>query len=73
MLATLAIIVWHLYAVIFDPDAYPINFAWFDGRMSVEHYQHEHPLDTAALLQAAVGKRARTWRSPRKNPSRVPK
>ena len=52
MLATLAIIVWHLYAVIFDPDAYPINFAWFDGRMSVEHYQHEHPLDTATLLAA---------------------
>ena len=54
VLATLAIIVWHLYAVIFDPDAYPINFAWFDGRMSVEHYQHEHPLDTAALLKAAA-------------------
>jgi cytochrome b subunit of formate dehydrogenase len=53
VLATLAIIVWHLYAVIFDPDAYPVNFAWFDGRMSIEHYQHEHPLDTAALLQAA--------------------
>ena len=54
ILATLAIIVWHLYAVIFDPDAYPINFAWFDGRMSIEHYQHEHPLDTAALLKAAA-------------------
>ena len=52
VLATLAIIVWHLYAVIFDPDAYPINFAWFDGRISVEHYQHEHPLDTATLLAA---------------------
>ena len=54
ILATLAIVVWHLYAVIFDPDAYPINFAWFDGRMSIEHYQHEHPLDTVALLQAAA-------------------
>ena len=32
VLATLAIIVWHFYAVIFDPDAYPMNWAWFDGR-----------------------------------------
>ena len=53
ILATLAIIVWHLYAVIFDPDAYPINWAWFDGRMSFEHYEHEHPLDSQAILEAA--------------------
>jgi len=52
ILATLAIIVWHLYAVIFDPDAYPMNWAWFDGKMSIEHYEHEHPLDTLALARA---------------------
>jgi cytochrome b subunit of formate dehydrogenase len=49
VLATLAIIVWHLYAVIFDPDAYPMNWAWFDGKMSIEMYEHEHPLDTLAV------------------------
>jgi cytochrome b subunit of formate dehydrogenase len=32
ILATLAIVVWHLYHVIFDPDVYPMNWAWFDGR-----------------------------------------
>lgn len=52
ILATLAIIVWHIYAVIFDPDAYPMNWAWFDGKMSIEHYAHEHPLDTVALDKA---------------------
>ena len=52
ILATLAVIVWHFYAVIFDPDAYPLNWAWFDGRMSVEHYMHEHPLDRAAIVEA---------------------
>ncbi len=52
ILATLAIIVWHLYAVIFDPDAYPMNWAWFDGKMSIEHYEHEHPLDTLAIERA---------------------
>ncbi len=52
VLATLAIIVWHFYAVIFDPDAYPMNWAWFDGKMSVEHYEHEHPLDMLAIERA---------------------
>lgn len=52
VLATLAIIVWHLYAVIFDPDAYPVNWAWLDGKMSIEHYEHEHPLDTLAIDRA---------------------
>lgn len=45
ILATLAIIVWHLYQVIFDPDVYPMNWAWWDGRMSEKHYEEEHPLD----------------------------
>jgi cytochrome b subunit of formate dehydrogenase len=53
ILATLAIVVWHIYAVIFDPDAYPMNWAWFDGKMSIEHYEHEHPLDTLAITKAS--------------------
>ena len=52
ILATLAIVVWHIYSVMFDPDAYPMNWAWFDGRMSIEQYEHEHPLDTLAILKA---------------------
>jgi formate dehydrogenase gamma subunit len=53
ILATLAIIVWHLYQVIADPDTYPLNFAFIDGKMSVEHYQDEHGLDSATLSQYA--------------------
>jgi formate dehydrogenase gamma subunit len=45
ILATLAIIVWHFYQVIFDPDVYPINLAFLDGRVSEESYQEEHELD----------------------------
>jgi len=52
ILATLAIVVWHLYGVIFDPDAYPMNWAWFDGKMSIEQYEHEHPLDRGAIEKA---------------------
>jgi cytochrome b subunit of formate dehydrogenase len=64
VLATLAIIVWHLYGVIFDPDAYPMNWAWYDGRMSIEHYEHEHPLDSQAL--ASIGEEESVENSERK-------
>jgi hypothetical protein len=49
ILATLSIIVWHFYQVIFDPDVYPINWAWYDGKVSLEHYREEHPLDFETL------------------------
>jgi cytochrome b subunit of formate dehydrogenase len=53
ILATLAIVVWHFYQVFFDPDVYPMNWAWWDGKMSFEHYREEHGLDTKTLLDAA--------------------
>ncbi len=52
ILATLAIIVWHFYQVFLDPDVYPMNWAWWDGKMPVEHYKHEHGLDTEAIAEA---------------------
>jgi cytochrome b subunit of formate dehydrogenase len=32
VLATLAILVWHFYFVIFDPDVYPMDSAWLTGK-----------------------------------------
>jgi len=52
ILATLAIVVWHFYQVFLDPDVYPMNWAWWDGKMPIEHYRHEHGLDTEALAEA---------------------
>ncbi|MGA2047959.1 MAG: cytochrome b/b6 domain-containing protein [Terracidiphilus sp.] len=52
ILATLAIVVWHFYQVFLDPDVYPMNWAWWDGKMPVEHYRHEHGLDAEALKKA---------------------
>jgi hypothetical protein len=68
ILATLAIIVWHFYQVILDPDTYPVNFAFLDGKMSVEHYQEEHGLDSATLSQyaGAAGGEVKTHHVPRK-------
>ncbi len=44
VLATLAIVVWHFYQVIFDPDVYPVNWAFYDGNISEELYKEEHRL-----------------------------
>ncbi|HEU5180273.1 MAG TPA: cytochrome b/b6 domain-containing protein, partial [Candidatus Polarisedimenticolia bacterium] len=48
-LATLAIIVWHLYYVIFNPEVYPMNTAWLSGRMPESVMAEEHPLELEAL------------------------
>jgi len=53
ILATLAILVWHFYQVFLDPDVYPMNWAWWDGKMTVHHYEEEHGLDSATLMEAA--------------------
>jgi cytochrome b subunit of formate dehydrogenase len=52
VLATLAIIVWHFYQVIFDPDVYPVNLAFLDGRVSEEFYKEEHELDYERIKES---------------------
>ena len=52
ILASLAIVVWHFYQVFLDPDVYPMNWAWWDGKMSFDHYREEHGLDSKTLLTA---------------------
>ena len=47
VLACLAIVVWHFYHVLFDPEVYPLNTACLDGRVSAEFQAHEHPLEKA--------------------------
>lgn len=37
VLATLAIVVWHFYWVIFDPSEYPFNTAWIIGHKAAHH------------------------------------
>lgn len=49
-LATLAIIVWHFYYVMFNPDTYPINLAFWTGTMSEVEMQEEHPLELEKML-----------------------
>jgi hypothetical protein len=50
-LATLAIIVWHFYFVIFNPDVYPINLAFWKGTLTEEEMAEEHPRELAEIHQ----------------------
>ena len=45
VLATLAIVVWHFYSIIFDPDVYPLNTAFLTGATV---RKEEHSADRAA-------------------------
>jgi formate dehydrogenase gamma subunit len=51
VLACLAIVVWHFYHVIFDPDIYPLNTACWNGRVSEAWQKHEHSLEEAVLAE----------------------
>ncbi|MBU2500728.1 cytochrome b/b6 domain-containing protein, partial [bacterium] len=42
-LAFLAILVWHMYGVMFNPHVYPMNPSWLTGKMPKEMFEHEHP------------------------------
>jgi hypothetical protein len=42
-LAALAILVWHMYAVVFNPEVYPMNPSWLTGKMPEWMHRREHP------------------------------
>jgi cytochrome b subunit of formate dehydrogenase len=58
ILASLAILVWHLYTVIFDPDVYPMDTAWLTGksvRKPEGHHHGEHKKAPEAAPSEAKG------------------
>ncbi|MFL6276270.1 MAG: cytochrome b/b6 domain-containing protein [Blastocatellia bacterium] len=68
ILATAAIIVWHFYHVIFDPDVYPLNLAMVDGRVSAHWYSEEHELEYERILRGKSTEAASTRKSPSTEP-----
>lgn len=53
-LATLAIIVWHIYYVIFNPDVYPMNLAWLTGTLTEAEMAEEHPLELEEIRRKEI-------------------
>ena len=52
ILATLAIVIWHFYAVIFDPEVYPLKWTLVSGRAP----EHEVREEEEAASQAEASK-----------------
>ncbi|MBS1516748.1 MAG: cytochrome b/b6 domain-containing protein [Bacteroidetes bacterium] len=44
ILASLSILFWHFYFVIYNPDVYPMNKAWITGYITRHQMETEHPL-----------------------------
>jgi cytochrome b subunit of formate dehydrogenase len=56
ILATLTIIVWHFYAVIFNPDVYPMSWAWITGDLTEREMEEEHGLELEKIRAEEKGK-----------------
>jgi cytochrome b subunit of formate dehydrogenase len=50
-LALLAIVVWHFYFVIFNPDIYPMNLSWIKGTLTEEEMEEEHSLELEEIKE----------------------
>ncbi|MFQ5605534.1 MAG: formate dehydrogenase subunit gamma [bacterium] len=50
-LATLAIVVWHFYYVILNPDIYPLNTSMVDGKITEKEFRDEYYLEWLAMQE----------------------
>ena len=51
-LATLAVLVWHFYSVIFRPDIYPMSQVWLTGKITGEQMAKDHAAELEETLAA---------------------
>ncbi len=56
ILATLSILVWHWYLVIFDPEVYPMDLAWLTGKASADHLRETRPEYYRQMLEKSQDK-----------------
>jgi len=59
-LAFLAIVIWHFYFVIFNPDIYPMSLAWFKGTVTEEEMAEEHPLELERIKKKKAEERMKS-------------
>jgi cytochrome b subunit of formate dehydrogenase len=55
VLATLTIIVWHFYSVVFSPDVYPMSWAWITGDLTEHEMEEEHGLELEKIRAQQKG------------------
>jgi cytochrome b subunit of formate dehydrogenase len=56
-LAFLAIVVWHFYFIMLNPDIFPMNKAWYRGYMTEEEMAEEHPAELERLKKEEAKKK----------------
>lgn len=50
LLATLAIVVWHMYNVHINPHVFPGSLLWWHGKIAESKMKEEHPLELEEIL-----------------------
>jgi len=50
ILAFLAIIIWHMYNVHYDPSVFPMSKVWLTGRIGLHEFREKHPLEYESRL-----------------------
>ena len=53
LLATLVIVIWHMYSAHINPDVFPMDASIFTGKISRARLEHEHALEARRLFGAA--------------------
>lgn len=56
VLAALAIAVWHLYWTIFDPEVYPMDWSWWDGKEPASRTHEREGAPPRTETERVVGK-----------------
>ncbi len=51
LLALLAIVIWHMYNVHFNPEVFPMSKTWITGKISREELKTHHPLEYEEMLE----------------------
>ncbi|MDF1545129.1 MAG: cytochrome b/b6 domain-containing protein [bacterium] len=54
-LATLAIVVFHFFFVMFHPEQYPMSFTWLTGDMTVSEVKEHHPIWYKKITEEGKG------------------
>jgi len=49
ILATLALLIWHMFNVHVKPEKFPGSLTWLNGKITAEERQKEHPLEDGEI------------------------
>lgn len=54
ILAVAAIVIWHFYHVLLNPDEAPMSLVWLNGRIPIAELRERHPAEYERLIREGV-------------------